>query len=266
MRDILGYAVAALIGLWTATLQPWSSGWWAGVIIASAITLITSLHLLWHNLSQVARDRIRPMFWNGPDFHLMASGSQTASMGKIFASIRAILKWTIFSFAFLSVCFLSFFLWFFWPQHIRSSFAKVVLNCDLAPPKNWTVAQFHKGREAYIKNLNTMGATYGLAVAVSDISNGIRIVGMFSTDNGPHPLDLTRMLKQHDVVGGAMEVRRTEDKLALAIMPVVSRDSLSLFFRLRIFQITGQAKTNFENGAQAILSEIGAPKSVCHVL
>jgi hypothetical protein len=55
MRDVLGYAVAALIGLWTATLQAWSPQWWAGVVIASAVALLTSLHLLWTNLPEAAR-------------------------------------------------------------------------------------------------------------------------------------------------------------------------------------------------------------------
>ena len=63
MRDLLSYAVAALIGLLTLTLQPWSPQWWAGVIIASAIALITSFHIVWNNLPAPARAAIGPLLW-----------------------------------------------------------------------------------------------------------------------------------------------------------------------------------------------------------
>ena len=44
--DIFSLAVAALIGLVTSILQPWSPQWWAGVATASIIAALAMAHLI----------------------------------------------------------------------------------------------------------------------------------------------------------------------------------------------------------------------------
>lgn len=60
MRDVLGYAVAALIGLVTLALQPWSPQWWAGIIVATAIAAVATAHLFvqWWNKNKDRRTAV----------------------------------------------------------------------------------------------------------------------------------------------------------------------------------------------------------------
>jgi hypothetical protein len=46
--DVFSLAVAALIGLYTITLQPWSPQWWGGVAVAGTIALATGGHIFWN--------------------------------------------------------------------------------------------------------------------------------------------------------------------------------------------------------------------------
>ena len=45
--DVFSLSVAALIGLYTLTLQPWSLAWWACVAIAATIALVTGARVIW---------------------------------------------------------------------------------------------------------------------------------------------------------------------------------------------------------------------------
>jgi hypothetical protein len=50
MRDILGIAVAVLVGLLTLAFQPWTPPWWGGVIISGSVAAGTAVHIVWRNL------------------------------------------------------------------------------------------------------------------------------------------------------------------------------------------------------------------------
>lgn len=63
--DILGFAVAALIGLLTLTVEPWSKPWWAAVIIASIIVLLALGHMIFGARIDGLKQRSKMNTW-GP--------------------------------------------------------------------------------------------------------------------------------------------------------------------------------------------------------
>lgn len=181
MRDLLGYAVAALIGLWTATLQPWSPQWWAGVIIASAVVLITSLHVLWNNLPASVRGAIRPVFWK-PDGYLrawvgilllcvLATGGYVGShwpTGFLRSTQSA-------------------------PQTASAStepteptasrLNHIILRCDVPPDSpTRTVTDFLWELNDYKQKLDVLGDAMGVAFTMETIRGGFRIEAEAVTD------------------------------------------------------------------------------------
>jgi hypothetical protein len=46
MRDILSYAMAAMIALLAQIATPWSDLWWGGMIVAGVVALFATVHLL----------------------------------------------------------------------------------------------------------------------------------------------------------------------------------------------------------------------------
>jgi hypothetical protein len=54
--DVFGLAMAALIGLFTMTLQSWSTEWWRSVIVASLFASGAVIHMIVGRLSRNSQD------------------------------------------------------------------------------------------------------------------------------------------------------------------------------------------------------------------
>ena len=57
MRDLLGIAVAILVGLVTLAFQPWTPQWWAGIVISASVALVTASHIVWQSLPDTLKKR-----------------------------------------------------------------------------------------------------------------------------------------------------------------------------------------------------------------
>lgn len=205
MRDVLGYAVAALIGFWTATLQAWSTQWWVGVIIASAIALITSLHLLWSNLPASTRAAIRPVFWKPTGF--------------LRAWVGILLLCILLGGGYIGSHWPTAFLRTQVPSSgsaptepsepsapIASRLDHFILTCDVPPPppSKTPLDSLWELRD-YKEKLDIMGDAMGVAFTMVTIRGGIRLEGEAVTEEAKQRL---LPLSSVGVTKFALEVRR----------------------------------------------------------
>jgi hypothetical protein len=201
MRDVLGYSVAALIGLWTATLQAWSTQWWAGVIIASAIALITSLHLLWNNLPAPTRGAIRPVFWK--------------PTGYLRAWVGILLLCVLLGGGFVSSHWPTTFLRTQSPvnadappelsEPIASRLDHFIMRCDRPVPPGKTVEQSLAELNEFKQKLDIMGDALGLSFSMITIRGGVRLDIEVVSDEAKQRLG---PLSSLGVTKLTMEVRR----------------------------------------------------------
>jgi len=62
--DIFSLAMAALIGLYSMTLDPWSLKWWIAVVIAAGIAVYSGAHVVWGVLPGSAQSTMRDAIWS----------------------------------------------------------------------------------------------------------------------------------------------------------------------------------------------------------
>jgi len=204
MRDVLGYAVAALIGLWTATLQAWSPQWWTGVIIASAIVLITSLHLLWNNLPVSTRDTIRPVFWK--------------PTGYLRAWVGILLLCLLLGGGYVGSHWPTAFLRTQTPSNgnvssepsgpFVSRLNHFILSCDVPPPPpGKSVTDSLWELQDYKRKLDVLGDAMGVTFTMETIRGGVRIEAEATTDEAKQRIPALTML---GVTKFTFEIRRVE--------------------------------------------------------
>jgi hypothetical protein len=260
MRDILGYAVAALIGLWTATLQPWSPQWWTGVIIAGTVALITSLHLLWSNLPTAARDAIRPIIWKPTGYLqpwigvlLLAAilgGGYAGSHGH-YLPPKAPISAPVPSQPAAPTAPV---------DQLTSTLGHMIYKCPLPADDSLLSTEERKARnDRFRKDIAIIGPALGAMITLTDLPNGVRFEVV--PDSSPVALQW----------GAAQKLILDANRLSSAMLVTVDVQllpPLDLISRLIHFPMEAEpAKANSEKTQKAILKLIerlfGTPADQC---
>jgi hypothetical protein len=182
--DILSLSVAALIGLFTLVLQPWSTEWWASVGVAALIAVAAAIHIVWNYLPAGVKARLGPAAWTADG--KVRGGKTRAALGVILlcmiAGTYSALHWQIINFPYQAGPSL--------PTSpsplqqlsplaplpllpIQSRFDRFIFACDVPPPQ--TPEEDAKQKETLKDNIQAWADTIGVNASFFDIKNGTKL-------------------------------------------------------------------------------------------
>lgn len=176
--DVLSLAVAALVGLVTLTLQPWTAQWWASVVVVGTLAAGALTHIIWNNLSPRNRAYLAPATWS-PDGRVQ-NGKWRALGGIVLAGL--IVGVVIVA---LKVHHADNNLEESPPHQpiipppsgssLVSRADKFIFACDIPRDPHWSEQAYAKQKEEWKKELRTWGQVIGFEIDLSDIDGGFRV-------------------------------------------------------------------------------------------
>ena len=205
--DVFGLAVAALIGLFTLTLQPWSAEWWASVAVAAMFALGAVAHMVWR--------RFGPAEW---------TPEGKVGGGKLRAAIGMLILAVLLSASFVASHWPTGFLKSQSPRPenlpemtgpLLSRLSYFVLNCNVPPPppsKSLTDTLWEL--QDYKKKLDVLGDVLGVTFTMDTIRGGVRIDLEATTERAKERMPLSKI----GVTKVTLEIRRLESAEMVSVI------------------------------------------------
>jgi hypothetical protein len=280
MRDLLGIAVAVLVGLLTLAFQAWSPQWWAGVIVSGGTATITASHLVWSNLPDWLKTQTGPASWT-PDGKVQ-NGPVRAAIGFALLGIIAVFYVVKPPSSASFVQYLSRLVAAappnslppvtapappsaspsnFSPNTWQSSEGKALLSCNVPPPPVPTIQQYQYQYQVYQNEMGGIGDALGINISVSQIRDGVRIDFEAVSDEGKERLWRTTGT---NVTKFSLESRRVAQAVIVAFM--ADRPGITPAMQLQLLNTpirsTKEDSDKFERSIEKML---GFSPGVCHL-
>jgi hypothetical protein len=178
--DILGLAMAVMIGLLTQIVEPRSTPWWIGVSISGLIGTITLTHIIWND-----RDRIKTVL--GSRVGLVLCSLTIVPIGVLgfivsvgldlpkTSSEAMVAEQTTGALPQMGLQPL-------YSGSLQSVYGKFLFQCNVGPPTPEAAAKYPQMKEVYKNALEVWGDVMGASLSLSDIRGGYRIALELNTD------------------------------------------------------------------------------------
>lgn len=256
--EILSLAVAALIGLYTLTLQPWSAQWWVSVAIASVIGTGAIIHLIWNKVPETARVAIRPLIWK--------------PTGYLRSWVGILLILAIFGAGYTGSH------WHYSPpkppieapaEHpqpsimppgmaILSRFGTYIFDCAIPPPKS--ASDYPQQKEIARQSIEAWGDAVGFTMTLTDIRGGIRIAAEATTDDAVNKLGVVGIM---GVRKFSLEIRRVgKDEIVNLALELPPTSPFSFF---KLLPPDPNAEDSIK-GRQQIERILGVSEGTCRMI
>jgi hypothetical protein len=268
--DILSLSVAALVGLFTLTLQPWSTGWWASVAVAAVFAISAAMHILWNTLPQAAKAHLTAARWapdgtvrNGKIRTLMGVVVLVALVGSVYLLVpkppntsQIASKLLGRSVGLVPTTPSSQINTYDSPNAIlQSTEAKMLLRCDVPPgdPK-----QFASQFPIYKNESEGLGDALGINVSVEIIRDGVRTTFEATSAEGKERLwrttgaNITKFVIERRRVGQSEIVSFTADRPGV---------QMEMLYAMRPIG----TKADYEKFERSMEKMIGYPTGSCHI-
>ncbi|MFZ3352347.1 MAG: hypothetical protein WA268_15935 [Xanthobacteraceae bacterium] len=273
--DVLSLAMAALVGLFTLTLQPWSAQWWCCVAVAAFFAVGAIAHMIFGHISPEVRAQIGPATWteegqvrNGrlragialgllalliigfvysqrisPDFITkLVAAAPLGSFPEVPQSAVPNVQSETFP-----------------PNGVMiSTEGKGVMRCDIPLPPTPTVQEYAQQFQIYKNQAAGLGDTLGIEINVSPIRDGIKVDYNANTAEGK---DLFWRITGAPISKFTFEFRRVGQYVLVTF--ILDRPWMPQWLMNQRPLGTKDDFIRFERGVEKMFS---LPPGVCHVI